>query len=449
MTAQGRRPHGSGASRLGDLIRTSLWPVPTLGIVVALVGAVLLTHLDRSIGQVLPDGFTYWIFGGDADAARSILGSLAGSLITVTSLTFSLTVVTLQLASSQFSPRLLRTFASDRMVHATLALFLGTFVFALTVLRTVRSSTDDGDEFVPQISVTVAYLLTIASVVALVLFLAHIAKEIRIETMLTAVQREALETVRRTLTDLETTGDNSRRPDSEAVPLVAARSGFLTHVQTADLCRAATDLDIVVMVTAPTGGSVVENTPAGLAWPTRSDRILTDDERGKAQESFNRAVGIGFERTSVDDVGFGLRQLTDIAARALSPGINDPTTAAHAVGHSSALLCALTRLPLGDELIRQENGTVRVVVRRPPFGELLTLAVDQPRRYGAGEPQVAERLFQLLDEVSWTAHEPGQRSVLRAELDRLWSAVQGQSPEITQLERYEELYARVDSTLRT
>ncbi|GAA2112309.1 DUF2254 domain-containing protein [Microlunatus panaciterrae] len=442
-----REPIRGVLASMVDAVRTSLWPVPTMGIVLALVGAILLMHLDRSVDDLLPSGLSSWVFGDDSDAARSMLGSLASSLITVTSLTFSLTVVTLQLASSQFSPRLLRTFTRDPVVQRTLALFLGTFVFTLTVLRAVRSSSDSTEEFVPQISVTVTYLLTVASVFGLILFLAHLAQEIRVETMLRTVHREAMDTVRRVLSDVETTEHNDFQPAVGSIALLSPRSGFITHVRTEELCAVASELDTMIMVTAPTGSSVVEGTPAGQAWPTQRGRQLTDQERSQVQRGFDRAVEIGFERTSIDDVSYGLRQLTDIAAKALSPGVNDPTTATHSLGHSSALVCALARLPLGDQLVRDDTGTLRVVVRRPTFGDLLNLAVDQPRRYGAGEPQVVERLYQLLSEVGWVVAAQGHRLAVRDELRRLRDATLATPTDETQRLRYDRLHEQVERHL--
>ena len=154
-----RGANRGGWSALRDAVRTQLWPIPAIGIALAALVGVLLPRLDARIDDNLPPVAANYLFGGGAAAARAVLEAIAGSLITVTSLTFSLTVVTLQLASSQFSPRLLRTFSSDRFVQGTLALLLGTFTYALTVLRTVRTPADDQDLFVPQISVTLAFLL--------------------------------------------------------------------------------------------------------------------------------------------------------------------------------------------------------------------------------------------------------------------------------------------------
>lgn len=186
-------------SVLRDNLRTQLWPVPAAGTALAIILGVGLPQLDARIDDSIPPTLRNYLFGGDADAARTLLNAIGSSLITVTSLTFSLTVLTLQLASSQFSPRLLRTFSRDRFVHLTLALFLTTFTYSLVALRTVRTSSDTQAAFVLQISVTFALILTVASVLGLVLFLAHLASQIRLETILDNVHREATETLQRVL----------------------------------------------------------------------------------------------------------------------------------------------------------------------------------------------------------------------------------------------------------
>lgn len=161
-----------------------------LAVAVAVFPWTAPAALDAGVDGELPAEISAFLFSGGPEAARSVLQAISGSLITVTSLTFSLTVVTLQPASSQFSPRLLRTFSSDRFAHGTLALFLAAFAFALTVLRSVRGEGNGNTAFVPEISVTVAFVLAIASVVGPVLFLSHLTREIRIETMMRRVKVE-------------------------------------------------------------------------------------------------------------------------------------------------------------------------------------------------------------------------------------------------------------------
>jgi uncharacterized membrane protein len=401
-----------------DAVRTQLWPLPAAGVVLAVLLGVLVPALDARVDDQLPETVSGYLFGGGADAAQALLSAVAGSLITVTSLTFSLTVVTLQLASSQYSPRLLRTFARDRFVHVTLALFLSTFVYALTVLRTIRSGEDQGDVFVPQAAVTLAFVLAVMSVLGLVLFLAHLAREIRVETVLGRVRDDGVETLVQTLPAYDDDLPSAPpRVPAGAMTLVAPQSGFLTSCDEGELVAAATEADAVVVIDRAAGDSVIEGVPMARVWlRADGDGDALDDLASRVRAS----VGIGPERTSVQDVAFGLRQLTDVAVRALSPGLNDPTTAIHALGHSSAFLCSAAERRLGTAVLTDDQQIPRVVLARPDLAALLDLAIDQPSRYGATDASVQHRLLALLREVAWVVrHRDDDRRVVTAALQRI------------------------------
>lgn len=402
---------------LRDSVRSQLWPIPIAGVVAATVLGEFLPRLDRHVGGSVPGWLRSVTFGGDPDAARSLLEAVAGSLITVTSLTFSLTVVTLQLASSQFSPRLLRTFSSDVFVQSTLALFLATFTYSLTSLRSVRG----GDHvFVPRIAVTVGFLLAVASVIGLILFLAHLARQIRVETMLRDVHDDASAVARMVLplrAEAPVGLVSPARP-VDAVTLPASSSGFLVRVDEERVRRVALGAGAILMLHAKPGDSVVVGTPLASAWSLTG--TLDAAELDGIRDGLEAAVRLGYERTAAQDVAYGLRQLTDVANKALSPGINDPTTAVHALGHISALLCQLADRQLGPRLLTDDDERVRVVLARPDLSELLDLAVTQPRRYGAGDPQVMARLFRLLAELAWHA---GEDAAIPSQLARLRSTV--------------------------
>ncbi|WP_197746940.1 DUF2254 domain-containing protein [Mycolicibacterium madagascariense] len=397
-----------------DTVRTQLWPLPVAGIVLAAVAAVALPHLDAQVDDRLPSWASTVLFGGDAGAARTLLDAISSSLITVTSLTFSLTVVTLQLASSQFSPRLLRTFTSDVFVQATLAVFLSTFTYSLTVLRAIRSA-DTGVGFVPRISVTFAFLLGLVSVLGLVLFLAHLARQIRVETMLREVHDDANATLRSATAPLADARPQPGMPSPppHAAVLVAPSSGFMTRIDDARLCSAAREVGACLVIDPHPGDSLVEGVPIGAAWSVRGDLDAPAIER--LQAAVRSAIGIGYERTAAQDVGYGLRQLTDVANKALSPGINDPTTAVHALGHISAILCQLARRDLRPVVLRDGGDVVRGFLRRPGLDEILDVAISQPRRYGATDSQVMTRLFRLLAELSWHVDD---HAMIRDQLER-------------------------------
>lgn len=386
-----------------ESLRSQLWPIPLAAVVVALVLGQALPSLDRQLDDYMPAPVSGLLFDGGPEAARSFLETIASSTITVTSLTFSLTVVTLQLASSQFSPRLLRTFTRDRFVHNTLALFLATFVFSLTVLRSIRVETSAGAAFVPEVAVTTAFALTIASVIGLVLFLAHLARQIRVETMLRDVHRETDETLDRVFPEHGLKSPESSSPGPHTVLLLGApSSGFLTRIDRTALITAAVRFEAFVCIDVAPGASLVAGMPVARLWSVNKTPL--DDERSAGlEQKVSGALRTGFERTSTQDPSFGLQQLLDVTDKALSPGVNDPTTAVHAISHISAILSSLAGRQTGPMTLRDEDGTVRALLALPSFAELLELVMDQLITYAFGDPRTASRTVNLLSEIATSA----------------------------------------------
>ncbi|SOD98117.1 DUF2254 domain-containing protein [Blastococcus haudaquaticus] len=401
-------------ARLGS----SLWPLPVLGIVVAIALGVALPALDALLEEPGGDHPLTFAFGGGPSAARDLLAAIAGSLISVTGLTFSFTVVALQLSSSQHSPRLLQTFVTDRVVQATLAQLVGTFVYALTVLRTVRTedATSRGAAFVPRLSVTVGFALTLVSVVALVLFLGHLARSLRVETMLRDVHDEATATYGREVpsADREDAGAGAP-PVLPAGPgrLVGARSsGFVVDVDPGRLVAAAQECDAVVRLTVRIGDSVVAGTPVAQVWAGAGAGADLED-------ALLHAVRLGFERSPARDIAYSLRKVVDIAVRALSPGTNDPTTAVHAMSHVSALLGDLAGRPLGPLTFRDDDDRLRLVVPPWELTDLVQVGLEEPLQFASGQPAVLRRIARLLRELAWRTPRGTLDSGLRAHLDRV------------------------------
>jgi uncharacterized membrane protein len=397
-------------------LRSALWPIPAAAVLLAVVAGVALPAFDRAIERSGGDPLAF-VFGGGPAAARDVLAAIAGSLISVTGLVFSLTVVALQLASSQYSPRVLQTFGTDRAVQFTLAQLTATFVYALTVLRSVRTESATADEagaFVPRLSITVAYLLTLGSVLALLLFLGHLAQLLRVETTLRDVHDEAHETLVRELPD---PGGRLDRdvvlPGGPGIPLSAASSGFLVGLAEDRLVTAAAQAGAVVLLGARFGDSVVSGVPVATAWPGRSGDDL---DLPRLQQGLEEALQLHFERLPERDAAYGLRKIVDIAVRALSPGTNDPTTAVHALSHVSAVLGDLLEHPLAPAGFR-DDGVLRLVTTPWSAGDLLVLAVEEPVQFAAGQPAVLRRLAALLREVAWRAPAAGLDDALRHQLD--------------------------------
>lgn len=387
----------------------ALWPVPVAMLLLAVVLGVVLPKLDLALDDRLSPTVAAFVFGGGASEARQLLSSIASGLITTVSLTFSLTVIVFQLASSQYSPRLLRLFPRDAMTRATLGLLAGTYVYALTVLRTTR------EDAVPRFSVTLAFVATAAGVLLLVVFLGHVVKELRVETMLRRVHREHDRVVDQVLGEA---GPERHRPalpepTGERTWVLAASSGFVVALDEADLVAAGRRAGGTVEVLRGVGEHVTVGTPLARVTGSGGDDLV---------DGIRDAILLGYERTSAQDVGFGIQQLVDIYAKALSPGVNDPTTARNALGHLASVFAVLARRDLTDRVLADDDGTPRLVIRTPGFGVLLESGVGPVRTFGASDVVVVVEAMALLRDVAWNARTAAHRDAVAEQRDRLVAA---------------------------
>ncbi|MEI4272550.1 DUF2254 domain-containing protein [Klenkia sp. LSe6-5] len=379
-------------------VRGSLWPVPVIGVVVAIGLGIALPALDGALEAGDGQSPLTFVFGGGPSAARDVLAAIAGSLISVTGLVFSLTVVAMQLSSSQYSPRVLQTFVTDRVVQFTLGQLVLTFVYALTVLRTVRTESAGltSQPFVPRLSITVAYVLTLGAVVGLLLFLGHITNALRVETIIRDVHDEATRTF-----DDELGADPDaaapRLPDGEAVLLTVGGSGFLVDVDDRAVARAAREVGAVVLLDPCIGDPVLARVPVAHVWAAPGADLAP------LEQALEAGLHLEHERSPARDVGYSLRKVVDIAGRALSPGVNDPTTAVHALSHISALLGDVAHRPLGPAVTRDEDGATRFVVPQRTLESLVRLGLEEPLQYAEGSPAVLRRIAGVLRELAWRA----------------------------------------------
>ncbi len=390
-----------------EYVRGSLWLGPTLAVGVAVLLGIVLGRVRPPEGSFLDT----LAFSGTADGASSILRVVATAVITVNTLVFSLTVLTLQLASQQFSPRLLRTFLREGRTQAVLGVFLGTFAYALVVLAAVRSGA--GVDKVPGLAVSVVFLFVLASIAAFVAFIDHIAHSIRIDTLMTQVEKDA-----RSVIDSQHPGParpgegrSTPRPPSDAVPIPARRSGFVSAVAPQSLERLAHRHGVVLAVASRVGERVVEGGPLVLAWSSRDGDAPRNAD--SLTEGVHDAVTITHERTMQQDVAYGLRQLVDVAVKALSPGVNDPTTAVHAIGHLGSILCLLAGRNLSPMIRTDDKGRPRVILPVRTLEDYLDVTCRQIRLYGARDAVVAVELLEMLAEVGRCATHDEQRAAVR------------------------------------
>lgn len=295
-------------------LASRFWAVPLLFAVGATVLGLGLTSLDESLDTSLHLPF---LFAGGPEGARALLSAIITSMISFTGLVFSITVVVLQLTSSQFSPRVLRSFLGDRFNQATLGVFVATFVYALVVLRGVRGTAQVAS-FVPQIAVTTAFVLVLASVLVFLGYIHHIAQSIRVATVIDAIAKETRSLIDRRIPADGPAGTVHPVPPGAGRTVAASSTGVIQWIDDTALAGVASGEGGGKCLCVELLRSVGEFVALGAPLARVHGEGEIDEDR------LQRSVHVGRERTMDEDVGFGLRQLVDIAERALSPGINDP-----------------------------------------------------------------------------------------------------------------------------
>ena len=367
---------------LREYVRGSLWVLPSLAVVAALVVGSLLSLVNLGVRSPLA-------FQGTPDDARSLLIGIAGTMVTVIALLLGLTVVALQLSSTQFSPRLLRNFLRDRPNQVVLSVFVATFAYSTAGLYTVGVSGGNRTTEFPRLAVTGAIVLLFASLGMLVYFADHLAHSIQIESIMSVVERNAIAVIHGGI--LEGGGPPSPVPDG-ATALPALRSGYVQAVRVERLLDAARRDGLRIRLRPRVGEHVVAGTTLLWVWPLQPGAPASTTA---VDQVLDHAVRIGRERTFEQDAAFGIRQLVDVGCKALSPAINDPYTAVQAIDRLSVLFCALATRQLGFHVARDTAGA-EVAVPGRSFGEYLAAMCGLIRRYGASEPIVDVALLRLL-----------------------------------------------------
>jgi uncharacterized membrane protein len=365
-----------------ESLRDSLWFLPTVSAVAALGAGSLLSLVD--LGPRSPLAFQ-----GTPDDARSLLIGIAGTMVTVIALVLGLTVVALQLSSTQFSPRLLRNFLRDRPNQIVLSVFVATFAYTTAGLYTVGVSGGNRTTGFPRLAVTGAIALLFVSLGMLVFFADHLAHSIQIDSIMAVVERNALAVIHGGL--LEGAGTPPPIPDG-ALSVPAPRSGYVQAVHVGRLLAAASRDGVHVRLRVRAGEHVVAGTTLLWIWPLRPGAAVAGTA---VRAALDPAVRVGRERTFEQDAAFGIRQLVDVACKAMSPAVNDPYTAVQAIHRLSVLFRALAERPLGYHVARDPGGA-EVIVPGRYFGDYLSTMCGLIRRYGSAEPTVSSALLRLL-----------------------------------------------------
>jgi uncharacterized membrane protein len=386
-----------------EYVRGALWVLPTIAVVMALGIGLLLSQFEVSSTR-------WFVFQGTPDDARTLLIAISSTLATVIALVLGLTVVALQLASTQFSPRLLRNFLRDRTNQVVLSVFVATFTYSTAGLFTVGVAAGQRVEGYPRLAVSFALALLFVSLLMLVFFVHHLAHSIQIDEVMRRVERSTLRVIRHDLPAQGVSAEPAPSPPGWAVSVPAYQSGWVQTMRPDVLLPLVREHDLTAVVSTMVGEYVVEGAPLLWLWTASPDTPAPDP--ATFREALHAAVRLGYERTAEQDVAFGVRQLADIAVKALSPAINDPYTAIQALEHLGVLLANLVSRPLGDLRFYDPAGTLRVVAPGRDLAYYLDLATGQIRRYGCAEPRVDRALLRVLSTTGRFCHDPVDRALI-------------------------------------
>jgi uncharacterized membrane protein len=399
------------------LLRGQLWIIPLLISAGALALAFWILTSNAGFLRGWSDGELWWLYQGDASSARDLLSSLLSGLITMTSLVVSMTFIILTLAANQLGPRLVPTFMADRQIQTVLGLFLGTILYVLLVLRSLDDTL--GRESVPHVAVTVGSVLTVVCLYALLFYVHKIARA----TVADNVVAQVADDLRRDIHSMLPEKDKTERappagspPGPGSAPVVLAlslgRSGYIQVVDYDRLAALACRENALLEVKVRAGHFVLRN----------GEHVLVHGERplgNRAAEAIRSAFVVGGERSPAQDLEYGLRQLVEIALRALSPGVNDPYTAIAVIDRLGAALEEILQHGLQPTLLRDPKGEVRVIAGRSDAQGLVDAAFDGIRQAGRDLPGILIRMADVLGQLAPVLDSGEARDAVLRQLARL------------------------------
>ena len=400
-----------------SVIRTGFWFTPMMMLLLSAGLALLLLYVDERFDPGIKSKIP-WAYSGGPEGARSLLSTIAGSMITAASVTFSLASVALSIASQQYGSRVLRNFMKDLITQLLLGTFVSTFIYSVLVVRAIRGSDVSGG-FVPAISVTVAIALSLASLMLLIYFIHHVSASIQASHIVRVIAEDmeaAIPKLYPSKTGAQIADPNAskRWRDHGQVTVAIARSGYLQVIDLDDLLAIATEDDLFINLIIKPGDYLVKGYEVA--------RVSgTDELPQKTLKRILAAFLLGGQRTPTQDIRFQFQQLTDVVVRALSPGINDPFTAINGIDElASALVLLVERSPVLERR-QDEAGVLRLTVPTTGVDEVLEETVGHIAIYAATDRFVMAGLRRVLDVVEQrtrSSTELATISRLNKDLDR-------------------------------
>jgi len=396
---------------LNDL-RSSLWLIPSSVIILSIVLAVVMIELERYI-DIDDLGDTWHMLAAGADGSRALLSTIANSMMAIASVTFSITILVLSQVSSQYSPRILRSFMRSHASQFSMGAFVGTFVYSIIVLRSISS--DPNIKNVPSLAVLFGLLLAIISVAVLVFFIHHIASSIQASSVISTIANETIAVIDKVFPEKKRKTYNGADAPGEDPDFCvhSKKTGYLQNFDMNLLSKIAAENNCLFVVRKTIGEFVVKD--SALL------RVYNISEISDAAiASIQSAFAIGKYRTIEQDPAFGVRQLVDIALKALSPSLNDTTTAVMCLHHLGAIMSRIVTREIRDKSYYDKNGRLLLVSSGTSFPALVATAFDQIRLNSTGNLGVSETAVKTLHEIRSFATDEGRQKIIDRHI-KLWT----------------------------
>ncbi len=396
----------AGLRGLYEDVTTSLWFRPMFWLVGMGALATGLIALDQTAAGDMARDVLPQMLLGDTDSVRTMLGAIVGAMLTVMSISFTLMMSTVMQAANAYTPRLLRKYIGDAQNQHVLGVLVGTFLYSVLVLYSIR-----GGEaaFVPVIASNVALLFSIISIIAFIYFLNHTASSIKVGSIIALIVSSAKRVIqqpfRAQLGEDWKSQAPYQPPSGEPHVVCSNKTGYLQIYEFGELFERAVEKDVTIKVLNAIGDFLLMGTPVMHVWPAESaDENLL--------EVANSAYVLNRERTESQDIYFGIRQLSDIALRALSPGINDPSTAINTIHSLASLLSMFLASEKHSHVRCDAAGVARIVLPEETFQGLLSEAYVQLRHYGKDDFMVIATLIEMAGKIAYSAENDADRDIL-------------------------------------
>jgi len=398
-----------------DAIKTSFWFTPCLILFLTITSCIILLFIDLYAGL----DSVHWLaflYHADANITRSLLTTIASSVMTVVSITFSITIVALTTASSQFGPRLIRNFMEDKSTQIVLGVFISLFIYCLILVR----MTDDfaKGHFLPGLTFAGAIAMTLCGILLLIYFIHHVSKNLQSDNIIDNIYSELQCSINQIFKQQKKEEDTTSNKKSaitkpnieselvspvnkrEAIPLKSPACGYIQTINYAHLTKVMEKLDGYLEVSVNPGDFVVN---LMVTMNCHIKHLSKEDEK-----SLHNGFTLGPKRTPIEDPEFAVHQLIEIALRALSPGINDPYSAIACIDKLTAMICNLTQEHFPQGTTYDEDGIKRVSYKTTSFQNLANIAYDQIRQYSqtclAVQLRLLEGLIRVAEQASLSTH---------------------------------------------